>query len=174
KLAWAELLDGRPQAYQDYMELLLQRGTDAAGGDRNAQREAEEKDIPRVLLLQARLLYDGGYYDRALAKLRTSSEDNFSRFEHRLEYIYRKGRVLHGQEAYDDALAQYDRTIELGRDHEAFFACNAALQAGLIQEKRGNTASAIQYFQTCLRLRPDDYRTGLHQQAKAGLSRLGR
>lgn len=174
KLAWAELLDGRPQAYQDYMKLLLQRGTDAAGGDRNAQREAEEKDIPRVLLLQARLLYDGGYYDRALAKLRTSSEDNFSRFEHRLEYIYRKGRVLHGQEAYDDALAQYDRTIELGRDHEAFFACNAALQAGLIQEKRGNTASAIQYFQTCLRLRPDDYRTGLHQQAKAGLSRLGR
>ena len=172
KLAWAELLEGRPDAYRDYMRLLLERGTDAAGGDRNAQREAEEGDIPRVLLLQARLLYDGGYYDRALAKLRTSNESSFSRFDHRLEYIYRTGRVLHGQEAYEAALEQYDRTIELGRNHEAFFACNAALQAGLIQEKRGRNASAIRYFETCLQLRPSDYRTGLHQQAKAGLSRV--
>lgn len=172
KLAWAELIAGRPQGYRDYMELLLNRGTAAAGGDRNAEREAERGDMPPVVLLKARLLYDGGYYSQALAALRLEREDQFTRFEHRLEYIYRKGRILHGQKNYDEALEQYDRTIDLGRDNEAFFACNAALQAGLIEEKRGRNSKAISYFQTCLQLRPADYRTGLHQQAKAGISRL--
>lgn len=174
KLAWIELLSGRPQGYRDYMNLLLRRGTDAAGGDRNAEREAEQDEAPPIVLLKARLLYDGGYYSRALSILRAEGEDQFSRFEHRLEYIYRAGRILHGQKAYDEALTQYDRTIGMGRDNEAFFACNAALQAGLIEEKRGRNAKAIAYFRTCLQLRPTDYRTGLHQQAKAGLSRLGR
>lgn len=173
KLAWAELLSGRPQGYRDYMALLQARGTDAAGGDRNAEREAERGQIPSVVLLKARLLYDGGYYDRALAVLDTQSETSFGRFEHQLEYIYRKGRILHGQEAFEDALRYYDRTIERGRDHDAFFACNAALQAGLIEEKRNHKAEAMRYFRLCLELRPSDYRTGLHQQAKAGLSRLG-
>ena len=173
KLAWAELLNGSTQGYRDYMALLQKRGTVAAGGDQNAEREAERGEVPPVVLLKARLLYDGGYYDRALAALNSQAEASFSRFEHQLEYVYRKGRILHGQEAYDEALAQYDRTIERGRDHEAFFACNAALQAGLIQEKRRRNSSAASYFRTCLQLKPADYRTGLHQQAKAGLSRLG-
>ncbi len=173
KLAWAELLSGRPQGYRDYMELLKERGTAAAGGDRNAEREAERGQVPPVVLLKARLLYDGGYYERALATLNTRTEGSFSQFEHQLEYVYRKGRILHGQESFDDAIDSYDRTIERGRNHEAFFACNAALQAGLIEEQRARKTAAARYFRLCLQLRPSDYRTGLHQQAKAGLSRLG-
>lgn len=173
KLAWAELLAGHPQGYQDYMELLQERGTAAAGGDRNAEREAERGQVPPVVLLKARLLYDGGYYERALAVLNSRSESSFDHFEHQLEYVYRKGRILHGQERFDEAIESYDRTIDRGRNHEAFFACNAALKAGLIEEKRNRRSRASYYFRLCLELRPSDYRTGLHQQAKAGLSRLG-
>jgi hypothetical protein len=60
----------------------------------------------------------------------------------------------------------------MGRDNPAFYACNAALQAGLIEEERGNRSSARRYFQTCLDLEPDEYRVGLHIMAKAGLDRL--
>lgn len=173
KLAWAELLNGRPEGYQNYMTLLQQRGTNAAGGDKNAEREAEAGIVPPLVLLKARLLYDGGYYQRALDILATQQESSLPSFLGRLEYTYRKGRILHGLKKYDEALAQYDRTIEQGQNSEAFFACNAALQAGLIEEKRGRKTSARTYFNRCLSLKPEEYRTGLHQQAKAGLSRLG-
>jgi len=173
KLAWAELLDGRPAGYRANLQLVLSKGTDAAGGDQNAEREAAAGQLPKLELLQARMLYDGGYYTRALAVLAPLREDGFSTFLQRLEYVYRKGRILHGLERYPEALATYNPAIELGQDNAAFFACNAALQAGLIEEKRKNTSNARRYFKQCLNLKPADYRTGLHQQAKAGLSRIG-
>ncbi|RMF03264.1 MAG: hypothetical protein D6772_02370 [Bacteroidetes bacterium] len=118
------------------------------------------------------MLFDGGYYERARSVLASYREVHFANFLQRLEFLYRKGRILHGLKSYEAALDQYEATIELGKNHSAFYACNAALQAGLIEEKRGNSERARQYFERCLTLNPDDYRTGLHHQAKAGLSRL--
>lgn len=172
KMAWAELLSGRPEGYRSNMNLVKEKGANAAGGDNNAQREAEAGIIPSVILLKARLLYDGGYYQQALDKLNGQSANSFPSFLERLEYTYRKGRILHGLQKYEEALAQYDQTISKGQNSEAFFACNAALQAGLIEETRNHKSSARSYFNRCLELKPADYRTGLHQQAKAGLSRL--
>ncbi|MEL6393968.1 MAG: hypothetical protein AAFR97_14570, partial [Bacteroidota bacterium] len=60
----------------------------------------------------------------------------------------------------------------LGEEDDSFFACNAALQAGLIEEDRNNRDSARRYFRLCLDLQPDEYRAGLHLQAKAGINRL--
>ena len=154
------------------MQLVISKGTDATGGDRNAEQEALTGIVPHQVLLKGRLLYDGGYYQRASDFFAQYSEASFPNFLFRLEYTYRKGRILHGLKQYDQAITQYARTIELGKDHPAFYACNAALQAGLVEEKRGRLLSAKQYFNICLSLSPEDYRTGLHQQAKAGLSRL--
>ncbi|WP_367391876.1 tol-pal system YbgF family protein [Lewinella sp. LCG006] len=173
KLAWAELLNNRPEGYKSYMTLLQSRGANAAGGDKNAEKEAQAGIVPPLVLLKARLLYDGGYYQRALDVLASQAESSLPSFLAKLEYTYRKGRILHGLKKYEEALAQYNRTIEQGQNSEAFFACNAALQAGLIEETRGRKTSARAYFNRCLSLKPDDYSTGLHQQAKAGLSRVG-
>jgi tetratricopeptide (TPR) repeat protein len=73
---------------------------------------------------------------------------------------------------YPGALSFYERTIAAGSENENFFACNAALQAGFIEEIRGNKEGARRYFERCLSLNPDEYKTGLHIQAKAGLNRL--
>jgi tetratricopeptide (TPR) repeat protein len=172
KLAWASLLDGQTDGYKSYMRLAASKGTTATGGDENAEQEALAGIVPHRVLLKGRLLYDGGYYQRAYDLFAQYSEGSFANFLFRLEYTYRKGRILHGLKRYDQAITQYERTIELGKDNLAFYACNAALQAGLIEEKRGHLPSAKRYFNLCLNLRPEDYRTGLHQQAKAGLSRL--
>ncbi len=40
-------------------------------------------------------------------------------------------------------------------------------------EQLGNLAQARAYYNTCLELNPDEYRTGLHQKAKTGLARIG-
>lgn len=173
KLAWADLLDGNAAGYKRYMQSVVSKGTDAVGGDQNALREAESATAPHTLLLKARLLYDGGYYDRALALMTDGEQRKLTEFLHQLEFVYRKGRILHGLERYAEALVIYDEAIAMGQNSTSFFACNAALQAGMVEEKRQRKDSARRYYQKCLSLKPTEYKTGLHQQAKAGLSRLG-
>ena len=43
-----------------------------------------------------------------------------------------------------------------------------------MEEKRGHTDAARRYFETCLSIHPEEYRTGLHLLAKAGLDRVNR
>ncbi len=174
KIAWAELLRGDKPAYHARMQLVLRDGTSTDGNDKNALKEAQKKQAPHPALLRARLLFDGGYYERAREQMETIKADKLPTAELRLEYHYRTGRILHGLHRYDEALAFYQRTIADGRSTQAFFACNAALQAGLIEEKQGRKTRARQYFEQCLAMQPDEYATGLHQQAKAGLVRIGK
>jgi tetratricopeptide (TPR) repeat protein len=172
KLAWAALLRDDEAGYQANMKLVAARGSASAGGDKNALKEARSGIRPLLVLLKPRLLFDGGYYQRAYNAVASYRTIHFSTGLQQLEFRYRKGRILHGLAQYDAALEEYRATIALGKDYTAFYACNAALQAGLIEEQRGNSRQARQYFEQCLTLNPDDYRTGLHHQAKAGLSRL--
>jgi hypothetical protein len=44
--------------------------------------------------------------------------------------------------------------------------------SGIIMEKLHETEKAKEYFQLTLSIKPDEYRSSLHQKAKAGLNRL--
>lgn len=171
KLGWCELLAGNLPGYRHYMQLVQSKGHASAGGDKNALKEAELGQPPQLELLKARLLFDGGYHSRALQVLTTMDVQSLLA-QDQLEYHYRRARVLHGLKRYDEALQVYEQVIADGSENPAVFACNSALQAGLIQEQRGRTESARQYYRLCLRISPDDHATALHQQAKAGISRL--
>ena len=169
KIAWSYLLEGDTERYHRAMAEIS--GGSRAGGDESAAREAAGNKAPHLGLLRARLLFDGGYFERARAELDGIVLTTLTADE-QLEHRYRTGRVLGGLGDYAGALSFYERTITLGRDNPAFYACNAALQAGLLEEKRGNGGMARKYFQTCLDSDPAEYRTGLHMLAKAGLDRL--
>ena len=169
KIAWAYLLRGDGDQYLATMRRVS--GGSQAGGDENASREAARDRLPNVPLLKARLLFDGNYCARARKILDAIDPTTLGTQEH-LEYLYRTGRVLDGLEDYPGALSFYQRTVTLGRDNPAYFACRAALQAGLIEEKRGNKAAAKAHYSTCLDISPEEYRTGLHLLANAGLNRL--
>jgi len=172
KMAWAALLKGDEEGYRRIMAKCRQQGRAESGPDKNAQLEAESNRVPPLPLLKARLLFDGGYHQRAFEVLEVHSASDFSDTYHQLEFQYRMGRVFHGLEKYQPALLYYEKTIQAGRDLPYFFACNAALQKGLIYEKQGLVNPARQAFEQCLSLNPDEYRTGLHHSAKAGLGRL--
>ncbi len=172
KLAWCELLQNRPEGYTRFMKSCIEKGEAVAGGDKSALREATVGKAPNAVLLKARLLFDGGYYQKALDLLRGRNANMFAEKRERLEFTYRMGRILHGLEKHADAMAYYQRTITEGKTDPSFFACNAALQMGLIYEVRQDKAKARQYFQLCLDLNPDEHETALHQQAKAGMGRL--
>lgn len=170
KLAWhAWALRNDQAAYRQYMLRAIKEGQAVAGADKNALEEAETQQMPLKALLKARLLFDGGYYQEALQAVQAAEPHTFAQ---RLEYHYRSGRILHALKNYPKALANYQKTIALGRNDASYLACNAALQSGLIYELLGKTPEAERFFQICLSMNPEDYRSGLHQAAKAGLSRL--
>ncbi|MCP9237434.1 hypothetical protein [Lewinella sp. JB7] len=170
KIAWSYLLEGNIPRYHRAMAEI--EGGSRAGGDESAVREAAGERAPHLGLLRARLLFDGGYFTRARVELDGIQFATLNPDE-QLEHRYRTGRVLGGLKDFAGALSFYERTITLGRDNPAYYACNAALQAGLLEEERGNLSAAKRYFLTCLDLNPAEYRIGLHMLAKAGLNRIG-
>jgi len=169
KIAWSYLLSGNEARYHKTMENI--GGGSQAGGDQNAAREAARQSLPHPDLLRARLLFDGNYCTRARAQLEKIEPGTLTE-EERLEFLYRTGRVLEGLKKYDEAILFYRQTVTTGRDNPAFYACKSALQAGLIEERRGNKAAARKQFDDCLDISPAEYKTGLHLLAKAGLDRV--
>lgn len=169
KIAWAFWLDGDVAGYQRAMGRI--GGGSQAGGDQNAAREAARERAPHPELLRARLLFDGNYCTRARAQLEAIDVNTLTEQEH-LEYLYRTGRVLDGLADYEGAISFYQRTVQLGGQNPAFYACKSALQAGLIEEKRDRRVQARKYFNNCLNIFPAEYKTGLHLLAKAGLDRV--
>lgn len=172
KMAWIALLKGNVQQYRIYIEKCLNEGQAASGEDQNALKEAIAGIPPNPNLLKARLLFDGHYFQRALELLQQNKTTHFLRESEQLEYGYRLGRIYHGLKQYHRALQAYEVVITEGKSNPAYFACNAALQSGLIFETLGRKDAANEAFSLCLNMYPDSYRTSLHQQAKAGLLRL--
>lgn len=174
KLAWHYLLQGNYIAYRNNMRYCQIRGAAIIDGDKTALREAQKGELPNKDLLRARLLFDGGYHHQAYALLKKENKEHFAQHRHQLEYTYRLGRITHQLALYDEAVHYYEATITAGREESYFFACNAALQMGIIYEKLMLYSKANTYYKLCLALKPDEYRNSLHQKAKAGKNRLSR
>jgi len=122
--------------------------------------------------LRIRLLYDGGYFHRAQAMLREWGPEDFSQHIYRLEFVYRSARLAHALGDWEEAFAKYKLTLEMGSKDTAYYACKSALELGHLYEQKGDKERAAHYYHLCLSLKPDEYRTGLHQAAKTGLERL--
>ena len=172
KLAWYNLLRGDRENYFDHMQLILIKGSEDTDGDHQAQQEAEKNEVPHPELLRSRLLIDGGYYERASGILDEALYKTLTHRAHRLEYLYRKGRLLHALKSYAEALHYYSLTIRSGEHEPYYYACSAAYYSGLIHESLGSEGAAERYYLICLQINPDTYATSLHQKARTGLSRM--
>jgi tetratricopeptide (TPR) repeat protein len=172
KLAWYYLVHGNTIAYQNNMRLCKIRGNTLVDSDKSAMKEALKEDIPNTTLLSARLLFDGGYYQEAKEMLMATPVDTYEQTRDRLEYAYRLGRINHALLDIPEAIHHYNYSIAFGINAPYFYACNAALQCGTIYESLHELKEAKRYFDLCLSMNPEDYKTSLHQKAKAGLNRL--
>lgn len=174
KLAWYSLLKHDRDSYFDHMQLILIKGSDHTDEDLQAMKEAETHEAPHPSLLRSRLLFDGGYYEKVSAILNESLYATLTHRAHRLEYLYRKGRLLHSLKSHAEALHYYSLTIRSGEHEPYYYACSAALQSGLIHESLGSEGAAERYYLICLQINPETYAMSLHQKARTGLSRMGR
>ncbi|HLP20279.1 MAG TPA: hypothetical protein VK174_08260, partial [Chitinophagales bacterium] len=140
--------------------------------DKQALKEATAGIMPNISLLRARLLFDGGYYERAATEMNKISENGFKTVEEQTEYFYRTGRIYDEWNKKDSALALYSKAIEKGKDLPRYFAANSAFETGKIYEQRGNKEKATEFYNLCLSFENHEYKNGLDQKAKAGLNRL--
>ena len=173
KLAWYSLLKNDVNGYDENMQQVLIKGTSTTDQDQQALNEAESHTRPHPVLLRCRLLFDGGYYDQAMALLNDGLYNSLTHQAHRLEFLYRKGRVLQAKKSNVEALHYYSLTIKFGEEEHYYYACSAALECGVIHETLGSDWAAARFYNMCLEMSPETYSTSLHQKARTGLSRIG-
>jgi tetratricopeptide (TPR) repeat protein len=140
--------------------------------DKQAAKEAASNKVPNLQLLQARLLFDGAYYDKAYQKINQLDEQTLTNTALKTEYYYRKGRILHEWNKLEAALLNYDKTMATGKNLPLYFAANASFESGQIWEKKGDTAKAKEYYQNCLAYSEHEYKNSIDQKAKVALSRI--
>jgi len=172
QLAWLELIRGNTKAYQSFVEEVKQKGFEFSGKDKQAMREVEY-GVPDISLLKARLLSDGGNYERAMSQLSGKTTESFKNLMYRIEFNYRMGRIYDLTSNEEMALKYYKRAIDLGKEEPYSFASNSALRTGIIYEKNKNKALAKQYFNTAINMKDHDYENSIENRAKEGLKRLG-
>ena len=172
-IAWFYLLNNDVKRYKDYMQRVLKSGESNIEIDKLAQRDAESSDIPNIILLKARLLCDGGYYQQALSLLQDNAKKlNLKTKKDSLEFSYRYARIYHEWDKIDYAYSFYERTIREGANQPYYFAANASLQLGLIYENKKEYRTARLYYNRCISLNPKEYKESIHHKAKVGLARI--
>lgn len=171
KLSWHYYLQGDDAKAKAYRQKVLKSGSTYSEADKQAQKEALTNDWPNKLLLQARLLNDGGFYKQAITLLHGKNAGSFTLPEEKLEFAYRAGRIYDDMGNDSMGIVFYKQAIELGEHRKEHFAARAALQIGYVYEQHGDKQAAKQWFQRCIDMEDHDFKNSLDQRAKAGLAR---
>lgn len=173
KLAWHSLVQANDiPGYKKHMHAVLQHGKSVIDGDKQAESAAMDNEMPHPVLLKARLLYDGGYYNEAYILLIKEAAQFYQETRFYSDYFYRLGRVTQALDNYSEAIDYYSTLLDDAEGTQDYRACNAALQCGIIYEKQGKVDMAKEYYTVCLSIKPKVYRSSIHQKAKSGLVRL--
>ena len=171
KTSWHYYLQGDEERAAHYRNLILTKGATDTDADQQALKEAREGKWPNKLLLQARLLNDGGYYEEALRLLYGKRISDFTSEADRLEFAYRVGRLYDDTGRDDEALSFYQVAVKKGENRKEYYAARAALHIGYIYELRNDKVTAIAWFHRCLKMKDHDFKNSLDQRAKAGIER---
>ncbi len=172
KLAWIYLLKGEREKYSETIAVCKMHGSDFVDEDKDATKEAKDDEVPNLILLRARLLFDGGYYQQALAEIAGKPIENFSRFKDQLEVTYRLARIFHKLNQTDKAIGYFGQTLKNGTSSFWYFAANSALLLGNIYEEKNDFEKAENYYKKCLSIRNHEYQNSIDQKAEAGLERI--
>ncbi len=172
KLAWIALLNNDRKKYNEYMQECLHRGITLVDDDKEALKEAESHEVPQPVLLRARLLFDGGYYNESFKELRKISSPSSLDYRDQLEFTYRYGRLFHKTKEIEKAILNYNATLRNGESSHYYYAANSALMLGMIYEEEKDFVKAKIFYQRCLNMRSHDYQNSIDQKAQAALEKL--
>jgi hypothetical protein len=171
KISWIYYLNHETEKEKAARAQILVLGNIETDADKQALKEAESGRWPNEVLLRARLLDDGGYYNKALLLLAGKQPSSFSDPADQLEFNYRIGRIYDALNRKTEALVAYQEALRLGANRHEYYGARAALQIGYIYESSGDKKNALIYFKKVLEMKSHDYKNALDQKAKAGIER---
>lgn len=174
RIAWIKLMKGDEEGYKTAIsncksEHLEEAFTDE---DKQAEKEAKSGEPPNLILLKARLLFDGGYYNRALKEIANKPVTLFPRQRDQLELTYRLARIFDKTDKKDQAISFYEQTYKNGNALSWHFAANSALMLGQLYEEKNQKKLASEWYKNALALRNHEYQNSIDQKAKSGLNRI--
>lgn len=172
KLAWAALLKGNAQGYKQNMSDLRAKGNTVAPYDANAEREALLNLSPNLNLIKAHLLFEGGYYDKALQEINQCPVASLKTDYEKAEHTFYKGRIEHKMKRLDNAAREYDAVIAAYKSKSFYFACAASFFAGQIWEERKEYDKARNYYTECAKYNPEVFKKTLHDRARTCLEAI--
>ena len=169
---WISLLKGDSADYGAFITKVKSNGATYVEKDKQALSEANAPK-PNLVLLKARLLFDGGYLSRSLELLSGYKMDDFKSAKDKTEYAYRMAR-LHDDLGKDaTALSYYQNAINLGKGMKYYYAAKAAILSGAIYEKRKDFRKAKVYYNLAIDMKDHEYENGIENDAKQSLKRIG-
>ncbi len=174
RLAWITLLKSDTTQYVYDMQQLLKVNGTFTDEDKQAENEAQSGIRPNLILLKARLLFDGGFYSKSLEQLIGKPQTLFPTQRDKIEFVYRTARDFDLLNQKTKAEDFYIKTINIGEKTSYYFAASAALSLAQLYESQKNISSAKIYYKKCLSMRSHDYQNSIDQKAKAGLNRVSK
>lgn len=172
KLSWHYLLSGEWEQYQLTRQKVIDSGEAYLDADRQALSEARDTLVVNSELLQARLLFDGGYYREALSQLKDDPAIVLRNRKDSIEYKYRLARVYDRIDDKNTAIRYYQEVLASGSGEKWYFVPNSALQLGIIHEAEGEKEQALGYYRECLKINRSAYEKSIDYKARQGIRRL--
>lgn len=174
RLGWSKLLQNKKLEYYKYMGICQKIGNTNTDPDKAALKESQRSEPPQLLLLKARLLFDGGYYNNVLELLNSNEIQALKSNAELTELAYRLGRTYQESGKTESAIAQYTKALVMGAKLPEYFAAASALKLGSIYENLNNKKEAEYYYKRCLDFKNHPFVNSFGRQSKAGLNRINR
>jgi tetratricopeptide (TPR) repeat protein len=171
KLSWHYFLAGDTQKYLYAKKQVSDQGIAVVDSDRQALAEASDSNHINPVLLKARLLFDGGQYERALYLI-DKQDVSLVSLHDSVEYNYRLARIYDLMGDEDKAIIQYTKVMDEGGSTDWYFPANAALHAGILYESKGNAGQALDLYKRCLKMNHSSYKKSIAFRARQGIRRL--
>ena len=172
KLAYYYYLRGDNNRYHAFIKMVKSQGDTYDEKDKQALKEANDA-APDINLLKARLYFDGGYYPKALAQLNDKDADDFKLQRDQIELYYRLGRIYDEMGRDGEALINYQKAINYGKNTTYYYAANAALLMGDIFAIKNDKARASNYYKQAINMKNHEYENSIENKAKDGLKNIG-
>lgn len=171
KLSWYYLIFFNQEEYSKNIELIKSKGTSKFDADLQTINEISHYNRENVDLLKARLLFDGGYYDKSDSILNII-KNNQNLIKYNDEILYRLARSAQKKGSKEIAIEYYNKLINQFNNQSNYYCAVAFMNLGSIYEESGNNKLAEDNYLLCLKSKNKQYKNSLEQKAKAGLNRI--
>jgi tetratricopeptide (TPR) repeat protein len=149
-------------------------GSDRTEADKHARTLLAEATPPNLHLARIRFATDGGFYGTAKSLIDSVKTGDLRNLKDSAEFVYRKARLLHKMKLEQLAVPSYIQAIRLTGTYPWYFAPNSALQLGYIEQSRGNSEAAADWFRKALSYRRHEYKNSIDTKARSALDEISR